>query len=168
MKYIIRKLSANFIFDELEQVRKQFVDALTYTMESANILFDDKANDPLDIYIEYDFQQKGCEDVVYGFNLREEIAKNFTLDADSYHSSKQLLKIGKSLRDLADDIDSRYDPQPTKKLAEIKNKKDTEYAKKINRSYREILKDAIAEDEAKQKEYLLNQQGNPKAVKRIS
>ena len=55
MKYIIRKFSADYIVDELEQVRKQFVDALTYTMESANVLFDEKANDPLDIYIEYDF-----------------------------------------------------------------------------------------------------------------
>ena len=87
MKYIIRKFSADFIFDELEQVRKQFVDALTYTMESANVIFDKKASDPLDIYIEYDFQQKHSEDVVYGFNLREELIRNFALDVDKCHSS---------------------------------------------------------------------------------
>jgi len=40
MKYVIKKLTADFIFDELEQVRKQFVDALTYTMESAHVYFD--------------------------------------------------------------------------------------------------------------------------------
>jgi len=160
MKYIIRKFSADYIVDELEQVRKQFVDALTYTMESANVLFDEKANDPLDIYIEYDFQQKHGEDVVYGFNLREEIARNFELDVDKYHSSEQLLSISKSLRILADDIENQYDPEPTKTLAETKDKKDTEYAKKVNRSYREILKDAIAMDEALQKEHSLNEPKN--------
>ena len=168
MKYIIRKLSADFIFDELEQVRKQFVDALTYTMESANIFFDKKAKDPLDIYIGYDFQQQHGEDVIYGFNLREEIARNFALDADNYHSSEQLLNIGKSLRELADEIDSRYDPEPTKTLTETKDKKDTEYAKNINRSYRDILKDAIAMDEALQKEYSLGGLKNSKEFKRIS
>ena len=160
MKYIIKKFSADYIVDELEQVRKQFVDALTYTMESANVLFDEKANDPLDIYIEYDFQQKHGEDVVYGFNLREEIARNFELDVDEYHSSEQLLSISKSLRILADDIENQYDPEPTKTLAETKDKKDTEYAKKVNRSYREILKDAIAMDEALQKEHSLNEPKN--------
>ncbi len=168
MKYIIRKFSTDYIVDELEQVRKQFVDALTYTMESANVLFDEKANDPLDIYIEYDFQQKHGEDVVYGFNLREEIARNFKLDVDEYHSSEQLLSISKSLRILADDIENKYDPEPTKTLAETKDKKDTEYAKKVNRSYREILKDAIAMDEALQKERSSNEPKNPEEFKRIS
>ncbi len=157
MKYIIRKFSADFIFDELEQVRKQFVDALTYTMESANVIFDKKASDPLDIYIEYDFQQKHGEDVVYGFNLREEVIRNFALDVDKYHSSEQLLSISKSLRELAEEIDSRYDPEPTKTLAETQEKKDSDYAKKVNRSYREVLKDAIAMDEALQKEQSLDE-----------
>ena len=157
MKYIIRKFSADFIFDELEQVRKQFVDALTYTMESANVIFDKKASDPLDIYIEYDFQQKHGEDVVYGFNLREELIRNFALDVDKYHSSEQLLSISKSLRELAEEIDSRYDPEPTKTLAETQEKKDSDYAKKVNRSYREVLKDAIAMDEALQKEQSLDE-----------
>ena len=161
MKYIIRKFSADYIVDELEQVRKQFVDALTYTMESANISFDKKASDPLDIYIEYDFQQKHGEDVIYGFNLREEITRNFALDVEKNHSSEQLLNISKSLRELADDIDRRYDSEPTKTLAEAQDKKDTEYAKNVNRSYREILKDAIAKDEALQKEHT-------KEFKRIS
>jgi len=155
MKYIIRKLTADFIFDELEQVRKQFVEALTYTMESAHVYFDKKASDPLDIYIGYDFQQKHGEDVVYGFNLREEIASEFGLDADKYHSSEQLLNIGRSLKKLADEIELRYDPEPTKTLAEIqqqKDEKEREYAKNINRSYRDVLKDALAEDEALQKE----------------
>ena len=162
MKYIIRKFSADFIFDELEQVRKQFVDALTYTMESANVIFDKKASDPLDIYIEYDFQQKHGEDVVYGFNLREELIRNFALDVDKYHSSEQLLSISKSLRELAEEIDSRYDPEPTKTLAETQEKKDSDYAKKVNRSYREVLKDAIAMDEALQKEQSLNEFKNSK------
>jgi hypothetical protein len=153
MKYVIQTLSPGFIFDELEEVRKQFVDALTYTMESANVFFDKEASDPLDIYIEYDFQQKNNHEVVYGFNLREEIAKNFALDVEKNHSSKQLLGISKSLRDLADDIESRYDPEHTKTLAETKDKKETEYAKKVNRSYSEILRDAIAEDEALQKNH---------------
>jgi len=147
MKYIIRKLSEDIFIDELEQFRTQFVGGLTYTMESANILFDKNANDPLDIYIEYDFQQKHGEDIVYGFNLREEISKNFALDVDKIHSSEQLLNIGKSLRVLADEIDSRYDSEPKKTLAETQDKKDTEYARNVNRSYREILKDAIAMDE---------------------
>ena len=167
MKYIIRKLSTDFIFDELEQVRMQFVDALTYTMESANILFDKKASDPLDIYIEYDFQQQHGEEVIYGFNLREEIARNFALDVEKFHSSEQLLNISKSLRKLADEIDSRYDSEPTITLAETKDKKDTEYAKSVNRSYRQVLKDAIAMDEALQKERSLSAAKNSKEFKRI-
>ena len=162
MKYVIRKLSEEFIFDELELVRKQFVDALTYTMESANISFDKKANDPLDIYIEYDFQQKHGKDVIYGFNLREEIVRSFALDGDKYHSSKQLLNIGKSLREVADEIDRRYDSEPAKTLAEAKDKKDAEYAKNVNRSYRDVLKDAIAKDEALQKERSLDEFNNSK------
>jgi len=155
MKYVIKKLTADFIFDELEQVRKQFVEALTYTMESAHIYFDKKASDPLDIYIGYDFQQKHGEDVIYGFNLREEIVSEFGLGADKYHSSEQLLNIGRSLKKLADEIELRYDPEPTKTLVEIqqqKDEKEREYAKNINRSYRDVLKDALAEDEALQKE----------------
>lgn len=156
MKYIIRKLNADFIFNELEQVRQQFVDALTYTMESANIVFDKKASHPLDIYIEYDFQQKDHEDVVYGFNLREEIARNFALDVNKYHASERLLNISRSLRQLADELDSRYKKEPVQTVAEIKDQQQTEYAKKVNRSNREVLKDALAMDEARQKEQSLN------------
>lgn len=97
MKYIIKKLSTDFLFDEQEQVRMQFVDSLTYTMESSKVSFDKEAVDPLDIYIEYDFQQKDEKSVVHGFNLGEEIARNFELDVNQYHSSKQLLKISKNL-----------------------------------------------------------------------
>ena len=160
MKYIINKLSTDFIADELEQVRKEFVDGLTYTLESANITFNKEAKDPLDIYIEYDFQQKHGEEVIYGFNLREEIARNFELDTNKHHSSEQLLMMAKNLRLLADEIENRYDAEPTKTLADIEEKKDkknTEYAKNINRSYKEILKDAIAQDQALQKERALNE-----------
>ena len=155
MKYIIRKLNADFIFDELEQVRKQFVDALTYTMESASIVFDKQASDPLDIYIEYDFQQKEHDDVVYGFNLRDEISRNFKLDVNKFHASEQLLNISQKLRQLADELDSRYKVGPIKSAAEIQDQNNTDYAKKVNRSYREVLKDAIAKDEALQKEQAL-------------
>jgi len=151
MKYVIKKLSANFIFDELEQARKQFVDAISYTLDNAHIVFDKTAEDPLDINIEYDFQEKHGESVIYGFNLREEIAKNFALDVDKQHSSKQLLTISKSLRELADEIDKHYDSDPKKTLADVQEKKDqkaTEYAKNINRSYSQVLKDARAEDES--------------------
>ena len=157
MKYIIRKLNADFIFNELEQVRQQFVEALTYTMESANIVFDKKASNPLDIYIEYDFQQKDYEDVVYGFNLREEIARNFALDVNKYHASEQLLNISQNLRQLADELDSRYKKEPIKTVAEIKDEQEKEYATKVNRSYREVLKDAIAMDEARQKQQSLTE-----------
>lgn len=155
MKYVIKKLGEDFIQDELEQVRKQFVDALTYTMESANVFFDEKAKDPLDIYIKYDFQQKNGEDVVHGFNLREEIIRNFGLDAEKYHLSERLLIIAKSLRNLADEIDYRYDTDPDKTRAEIEDKNDTDFAVNINRSYKEVLKDAIAKDEALKKEQAL-------------
>ena len=76
MKYIIKKFNADFILDEIEQFRSQFVSSLTYSIESAKVIFDDKAYDPLDIYIEYDFQQKDDDKVIYGFNLKEEIGKN--------------------------------------------------------------------------------------------
>jgi len=155
MKYVINKLSDDFIYDELEQARKQFVDALTYTLENAKINFDKVADDPLDIHINYDFQQKHGEEVIYGFNLREEIARSFSLDVDKHHSSKQLLGMSKSLRELADEIDSHYDPDPSKTLADAEaqqEKKETDYAKNVNRSYRQVLKDALAEDEALQKE----------------
>lgn len=155
MKYIIRKLSEDFIFDEIERVRMQFVDGLTYTLESAKISFDKNASDPLDIYIGYDFQQKEGKDVVYGFNLAEEIAKSFKLDTTNYHSSQQLLSIAKSLRDLADEIDKKYDAEPAKTLADIEekqSKKATEFAENINKSYREVLKEAKEKDEALQKE----------------
>lgn len=155
MKYIIKKLSADFISNELEQVRLQFVDALTYTMESASIIFDKKVKDPLDIYIEYDFQQKGGEEVVYGFNLGEEIAKSFALDVNKYHSSEQLLRISQSLKKLADEIDSRYKLEPPPTLSETLDKQNTDFAKKVNRSYREMLKEAIAKDEALKKERAL-------------
>ncbi len=153
MKYTIRKLTEDYIYDELEQVRKQFVDALTYTMETANIQFDKEAGDPLDIYIEYDFQQKHGKDVVYGFNLREEIISSFMLEGEKTHASIQLLKMGKDLRKLANEIESRYDADPEKTLADDKDKadvKETEFATNVNRSYREMLKDAIAQDEALQ------------------
>ena len=151
MKYIVKKLTEDFIFEEIERVRMQFVDGLSYTLESANIIFDEKATDPLDIYIEYDFQQKQKEDAVYGFNLAEEIGKSFELTGERYHSSEQLLTIGKSLRDLADEIEKRYDPEPIKTLVDIQekaDKKNTEYAENVNRSYRDVLKDAQAKDES--------------------
>lgn len=160
MKYIIKKFSEDYIVDELEQVRKQFVDALTYTMETANILFDTKAKDPLDIYIEYDFQQKHGEDVVYGFNLREEIARSFSLDVEEYHSSEQLLKIGKSLRQVADEIENRYDSEPSKTRAEIQEKKEADFAQNVNRSYKQVLKDAIAQDEALKKKQSFGESKN--------
>lgn len=151
MKYIVKKLADDFIFEEIERVRMQFVDGLSYTLESSKIIFDAKAHDPLDLYIEYDFQLEEGEKVVYGFNLAEEIAQSFGLDDKNYHSSEQLLSIGKSLRELADEIERRYDSEPKKTLADIQKKADkkhTEFAENINRSYREVLKDAQEEDEA--------------------
>jgi len=148
MKYIIKQLSDEFIFEEMEQVRKQFVEALNYTMESATVFFDENAQDPLDFYIAYDFQQKHGEHIVYGFNLRDEIVRNFKLDKEKYHSSKTLLTISRHLKKLADEIEERYDPEPVKTLAAAKEKKDAEYAKSINRSYREVLKEAIEKDKA--------------------
>ncbi len=147
MKYIIKQINDDFIFDELETVRTQFIEALNYTMENATIYFDKNAKDPLDFYIAYDFQQKNGDYVVYGFNLRDEIIRHFKLDVNKYHSSKLLLSISHQLRNLADELKDRYDPEPTKTIAEAKDKKDTEYARSINRSYRDVLKEAMAKDE---------------------
>ena len=147
MKYIIKQINDDFIVEELETVRKQFVEALNYSMESATVYFDNQAQDPLDFYIAYDFQQKNGEPVVYGFNLRDEILRHFKLDENKYHASKRLLAISQRLANLADELQSRYDPEPSKTIAETKDQQDTEYAKSINRSYRDILKEAIAKDQ---------------------
>jgi hypothetical protein len=98
MKYIVRKLSDDFIFDELEQVRKNFVSSLSYTLESAEVFFNKDAADPLDIFIRYDFEEKK---VIHGFNLSEEIARNFQLDVNEYHASESLLVISEKLKALA-------------------------------------------------------------------
>lgn len=150
MKYIVKQLSDSFIFEEMEQARKQFVEALNYTMESASIFFDKNSSNPLDFYIAYDFQQKHGDPVVYGFNLRDEIIRIFNLDDNQYHSSKSALAIGHQLRKLAEEIEERYDPEPTKTITETKEKKDAEYAKNINRSYRDVLKEALEKDKADQ------------------
>lgn len=150
MKYIVKQLSDQFIFEEMEQVRKQFVEALNYTMESATIFFDKSATNPLDFYIAYDFQQKHGEHVVYGFNLRDELIRIFNLDERKYHSSKSALAVSRQLIKLAEELEARYDPEPTKTIAETQDRNDTEYAKQINRSYREVLRDAIEKDKAEQ------------------
>ncbi|MCK9605695.1 MAG: hypothetical protein M0R33_04500 [Methylomonas sp.] len=150
MKYIVKQLSNDFIFEEMEQARMQFVEALNYTMESATIFFDKNATNPLDFYIGYDFQQKHGEHVVYGFNLRDELVRIFNLDNNKYHSSKAALLLSQQLKKLAEEIEERYDPEPTKTIAETKDKKDTEYAKSVNRSYRDVLREAIEQDKAEQ------------------
>ena len=147
VKYIVKKLSDDFLFDELEQVRKNFVNALTYTMESADVFFKKDSADPLDIYIKYDFQQKQSSDVIHGFNFRDEIARNFKLDVNEQHSSEQLLVISEHLRQLANEIDKRYVVESTPNALETKDKKATDYAKSVNRSYKQVLKDAEEEDE---------------------
>jgi len=147
VKYIVKKLSDDFLFDELEQVRKNFVNALTYTMESAEVFFKKDSADPLDIYIKYDFQQKQSSDVIHGFNFRDEIARNFKLDVNKQHSSEQLLVISEHLRRLANEIDKCYVVEATPSALETKDKKETDYAKSVNRSYKQILKDAKEEDE---------------------
>lgn len=152
MKYIIKQIGEDFIFDELESARKQFIESLNYSMESAKIVFDKNAKDPLDFYIAYDFHQKSGEPVVYGFNLRDELLKAFKLDANKYHDSKLLLAIGQSLRVLADELLERYDAEPPKTIAEEKDKQAAEYAKSVNRSYREILKEAKAKDSAERQQ----------------
>jgi len=148
MKYIIKQLSDDFIFEELEQIRMQFIEGLNSTMANAAIIFDKTAQDHLDFYIAYDFQQKHGEHAVYGFNLRDEIIRNFKLDNNKTHSSKTLISISQHLKKLAAELEERYDPEPTKTLAAAKEQKETEFAKSINRSYREVLKEAIEKDKA--------------------
>ncbi len=55
-----------------------------------------------------------------------------------------------------DELENKYRPESATTLAETKDKKDTDYAEKINRSFREVLKDAVAKDKAAQKEHVLN------------
>ncbi|MBS4052823.1 MAG: hypothetical protein KGZ69_16710 [Methylomonas sp.] len=150
MKYIVKQLSDAFIFEEMEQARRQFVEALNFTLENASIFFDKNAGNPLDFYIAYDFQQKHGERVVYGFNLRDEIIRIFNLDDNKTHASKSALALGQQLKKLAEEIEERYDPEPTKTIAETQDKKDAEYAKNINRSYRDVLREAIEKDRAEQ------------------
>ncbi|MGD0961739.1 MAG: hypothetical protein ABSB19_18165 [Methylomonas sp.] len=151
MKYIIKQIGDDFISDELDSLRKQFIEALNYTMESGTVYFDSNARDPLDFYIAYDFQQKNGEYAVYGFNIRDEIIRHFKLDVNKHHSSTQLLTISQQLSKLADELKERYSTESTKSFAELEaeaqDKKNTEYAKSINRSYREVLKEAMAKDE---------------------
>lgn len=156
MKYIVKQLSDDFIFEEMELARKQFVEALNYALESATIFFDKSATNPLDFYIAYDFQQKHGEPVVYGFNLRDELVRMFNLDENKYHSSKLALAMGQQLKRLADELEERYDPEPQKSIAETQDKQDAEYAKSINRSYREVLKEALEKDKAEQQERARN------------
>lgn len=152
MKYIIKQIGDDFIFEELENARKQFIESLNYSMESATIVFDKSVKDPLDFYIAYDFQQKNSEPVVYGFNLRDELIKYFKLDTNKYHDSKLLLAISQHLKTLADELAERYDPEPPKTIAEEKDKQAAEYAKSVNRSYRDILREAKAKDEAERQQ----------------
>lgn len=148
MKYIIKQIGDDFIFEELEAARRQFIESLNYSMESAKFVFDKNAKDPLDFYIAYDFQQKDGEPVVYGFNLRDELLKAFKLDTDKYHNSKLLLSIGQHLKSLADELAERYDPEPPKTIAEEIGKQQDAYAKSVNRSYRDVLREAKAKDAA--------------------
>ncbi|ANE56355.1 hypothetical protein [Methylomonas sp. DH-1] len=148
MKYIIKQIGDDFIFEELEAARRQFIESLNYSMESAKFVFDKNAKDPLDFYIAYDFQQKDGEPVVYGFNLRDELIKAFKLDTDKTHNSTLLLSIGQNLKSLADELTERYDPEPPKTIAEEIGKQEDAYAKSVNRSYRDVLKEAKAKDAA--------------------
>ncbi|AMK74895.1 MULTISPECIES: hypothetical protein [Methylomonas] len=150
MKYIVKQIADDFIFEEMELARKQFVEALNYTMESATIFFDRTSTNPLDFYIAYDFQQKHGDPVVYGFNLRDEMIRIFNLDDNKTHASKTALAISQQLKKLAEEIEERYDPEPTKTIAETQDKKDTQYASGINRSYRDVLREAIEQDRAEQ------------------
>jgi hypothetical protein len=156
MKYIVKKLNDDFIFDELEQVRKNFVSALTYTIESAKIFFNQDSADPLDIFIQYDFEQKAGKSVIHGFNLSEEIARNFKLDVNEYHASERLLMISEKLKVLAKEIDRRYKLVAEPSVLEIREKQATEYAKKVNRSYKQVLKDAEEEDKKLKQEQIKN------------
>lgn len=45
MKYIIKPINDDFIFEELDVIRKRFIEALNYTMESATVYFDTNAKD---------------------------------------------------------------------------------------------------------------------------
>lgn len=148
MKYIVKQIADDFIFEEMELARQQFVEALNYTMASATIFFDKDAANPLDFYIAYDFQQKHGDPVVYGFNLRDEIMRVFKLDDNKTHSSTLALAIGQQLKRLAEEIAERYDPEPTKTIAETQAQKEADYAKNINRSYRDVLREAMEKDQA--------------------
>ena len=150
MKYIVKQLSDEFIFEEMELARTQFVEALNYTMATATIFFDKNSNNPLDFYIAYDFLQKHGDPVVYGFNLRDEMIRIFNLDDNKTHSSAMALAISQQLKKLAEELEQRYDAEPTKTIAETQDKKDASYAKNINRSYRDILREAIEQDQAEQ------------------
>lgn len=151
MKYIIKPISDDFLHEELEQVRRQFVEALNNKMETATLLFDKPAKDPLDFYIAFDFQQNNDDLVIYGFNLREELLRNFKLDSNKYHTSQSLLTISEQLKSLALEIDARYAAHSAQTLAEYQDDKATAYAKNINRSYSDVLRDALAEDEKTRK-----------------
>ena len=151
MKYIVRQISEDFLHDELEATRHQFIQALNFNMQSATVVFDKQAQDPLDFYIAYDFQQKNGNPVVYGFNLRDELLKNFKLDINQYHSSPFLLEISQHLQTLAEEMVARYVLNAPSGIAEIKEEQETEYARNINRSYKDVLKDAIAKDEAEKR-----------------
>lgn len=150
MKYIIKQIGEDFIFEELDNARRQFIDSLNLALQSATLAFDKNGSDPLDFYLAYDFQQNNGEFVVHGFNLRDEIIKSFKLDANRLHHSDQLLSIGQQLRELADEIEQRYDADPAKTLAEEQQQKErlqAEFAQNVNRSYRDILNEAKAKDE---------------------
>lgn len=151
MKYILRQINDDFLFEELEETRKQFIEALNYNMRSASIVFDKGSEDPLDFYIVYDFGQSNGDPVIYGFNLRDELLKNFKLDVNQYHSSQFLLEISQRLQTLSEEMLARYVLNAPKTIAEIQDKQESEYAKNINRSYSDVLKDAIAKDEAEKR-----------------
>ena len=151
MKYILRQINEDFLFEELEETRKQFIEALNFNMQTASIVFDKGSEDPLDFYIVYDFGQASGEPVIYGFNLRDELIKNFKLDVNQYHSSQFLLEISQRLQVLSEEMEARYVLNAPKSIAEIKDQQETEYAKNINRSYADVLKDAIAKDEAEKR-----------------
>jgi hypothetical protein len=162
MKYIIKQIGEDFIFDELDAARRQFIESLNQAMEKAAIVFDKSPENPLDFYIAYDFQQKNGDYVVYGFNLREELVRYFKLDANPFHNSPLLLAIGQELKVLAEEIEQRYDADPEQAMAALQaearqrqSQHDAEFAENVNRSYRDVLRQAKAKDEAE-----LAQRGN--------
>lgn len=162
MKYVIRPISEDFLHEELEATRQQFIQALNFNMQSATVVFDKKSKDPLDFYIAYDFQQKNGAPVIYGFNLRDELIKSFKLDLNHYHSSPFLLEISQHLKTLAEEMEARYVLNAPATLMEQREAQATEYARNINRSYKEVLRDALAKDEAehqhaKQPDWYANQ-----------